>query len=104
MRVLGLKVTSTLEEPPLGRRKISEVGEMFSILACCRATSPGVMATVKVMGAGLLFTSLTVLRLVWPTRRAPRLTRLFAGLATSTCKMQINVIQIKPDTSEKNIT
>ena len=64
MRLLGAKITSTLLVPPLGRRKMSAVGVMLSMLACCSATSPGVIATVKVMGAGLLFTSLTVLWLV----------------------------------------
>lgn len=57
MRVFGLKVSSTPHEPPLALSVISVEGLIVRMLACCSATTAGVMARVNVIGAGLRFTS-----------------------------------------------
>ena len=57
MRVLGLKVNSTPHVPPFALSVISVDGLIVRMLACCNATTAGVIARVNVIGAGLRFTS-----------------------------------------------
>ena len=57
IRVFGLKVNSTPHEPPLALSVISVEGLIVRMLACCKATTAGVIAKVNVIGAGLRLTS-----------------------------------------------
>lgn len=54
---MGLNVSSTPHDPPLALSVISVDGLIVRILACCNATTAGVIARVNVIGAGLRFTS-----------------------------------------------
>ena len=54
--VFGEKVRSTLTVPPLGSKLMSPVGENLSTERSLSIVLDGVKPSLKVMGAGLLFT------------------------------------------------
>ncbi len=94
MRDFGEKIISTLAWPPRGSSVISFVGVSLRMSRSCSKEFEGVIASWKVMGAGLLLMIGTTFLTVWPTRKAPNFTILFFGSATSICNHNIRLIRV----------